>query len=229
MTFHQNARYNAMRSPSASDPVERIGRAIPESPPESSSISQKAGDVQFRAPRPDEAQALVDMHQRLLKKSRYFRYLRPYVPSLEEMASICSLSDEEGGALIATQTESGPPVTGLAYYIRSDPPNVHTAELAIVVEEVLQGRGYGRVLLEALFEQAQSNGVVDMEAHVHPTNRRMLHLLDTCMRPSQKERMPQVTKVTIHLSFQHVCYSVHDTSFGGIITSTTTRGLQCIF
>lgn len=194
MTFHQNAPYRANWSPS---------------------ILPEAGYVQFRAPRPEDAQALVDMHRRLSKKSRYFRYLRPYVPELKEMASICSLSDEGGGVLIAVQAESDRTIIGLAYYIRNDPPDVHTAELAIVVDEGLQGRGYGRALLEALFKQAQSKGVVDMEAHVHPTNRRMLHLLDTCMRPLRMARTLEVTKVTVNLSIQHVCYSVHDTSFAG--------------
>jgi|GEM_PF-6046118 len=152
-----------------------------------------------RAVSADAAQ-LVRMHGRLSPLSRYYRYMRPYVPTSGEMEELGVMAREKGETFVAEVDDPEKRIVGLIYYIREAPPAGHKAEFGVTVEDGFQGDGLGRAMFEYMCEQAKSNDIHLMEAHVLAGNRKMLRLLDTCERPIRKVLSGESFTVTIDIS-----------------------------
>lgn len=123
-----------------------------------------------------DVQLLEEMHRRLSAESIYYRYLRSYKPTLEELEDLCSLVEEEGFVLVATVDEPGEKVIGIAYFC-VEPQNPGSAEPAILVEDNYQGCGFGRQLLQHLCQHASMLGVTEFNCYTHPANSRVLSLI----------------------------------------------------
>ena len=128
----------------------------------------------FRPVQPDDADLIVEMHQRLSAATIYNRYHSPRVPTRQEIAQICQLDGSNGRALVAAVGGKKAAVVALAYYMHIDP---QTAEMALLVEDGYQRQGIGKRLMQQLRDIAVAQGVYFFEAFVLPTNKAMLHLL----------------------------------------------------
>jgi L-amino acid N-acyltransferase YncA len=132
--------------------------------------------VTIRPARPDDVQAILDMHRRLSSNSLYLRYLVPYLPDYvpAHLRAVCRQSPQQGATLVAVHEGQ---VIGFGYYIIK-PEQPDTAEPALLIEDQFQGQGIGKRLLNQLITAARAQGVIFFDALTHNTNQRMLRLLN---------------------------------------------------
>lgn len=139
---------------------------------------------EIRQARPQDADLIHEMHNRLSADSLYYRYLRPYKPQLEEARQLASLNEGQGFALLAVLNAEQPQVIGAAHYILSlQDPSV--AEPAVVVEDAWQGYGIGKALMAALAHEAAGRGVTCFRSAIHSLNARALHMATHGPVPSE--------------------------------------------
>jgi acyl-CoA synthetase (NDP forming)/GNAT superfamily N-acetyltransferase len=133
-------------------------------------VLSDGGTMSVRPIRPDDAQLILDFHDRQSPESIYFRFFSPrprlssrdverftHVDYVDRMAFVGIIGDE---------------LVGVARYdrhrARSD------AEVAFFVDDEHHGRGMATVLLEYLAVAAREAGISGFTATVLPQNRRML-------------------------------------------------------
>lgn len=116
----------------------------------------------------------------LSAESRYRRFFTP-VPRLTE-GMLRRLTETDGHDHIAIGAERGGFVIGVreglgvARFFRSkDQPD--SAEFAIAVIDEMQGKGLGRLLMQALCWVAREHGVRRLRGHVLPANSAMKNLI----------------------------------------------------
>jgi GNAT superfamily N-acetyltransferase len=110
----------------------------------------------------------------LSEDSRRRRFLQP-MPRLSE-AMLRHLVDVDGRRHAAVVAEVGGECAGIARWIAL-PDEPGAAEVAVTVTDRFQGRGIGRLLLDALGPSAERAGVATLVYLVDPANRPVLHLL----------------------------------------------------
>jgi RimJ/RimL family protein N-acetyltransferase len=155
--------------------------------------------VSLRPIQPDDVRLLWEMHRRLSNDTLFFRYLRVYTPSLADLAQICNINDERGGAIVATTGRLYKQIVAVAYYIKSKPES-NTAEAAFLVEDRFQGRGLGQVLWRQLVRHGRARGITTFEAYVHPDNAAMLHLIRKSGLPVSEEVAYDLHEIQVHLT-----------------------------
>jgi GNAT superfamily N-acetyltransferase len=148
----------------------------------------KAGTFRIRRANPEDAPALLAMHDRLSARSVHFRYLMSWRPALTDMETLCSPPGGTGKTLVATPIETPDAIVGVACYRIEPGRDVRTAEPAVLVEDTHQNRGLGRRLFRKLLRMAEADGVFAMETTVHPANDRMKWILQTSGFPAVEER-----------------------------------------
>lgn len=116
--------------------------------------------------------------QLLSSETRYLRFLHPKAKlSTWELKYLTEIDYVNHFAWAAETTDDEEPRgIGIARYIRdTDDPTV--AEAAITVMDDFQQIGLGRVLLQALTEAAQQNGVERFRAEVSAENQQVIQSL----------------------------------------------------
>lgn len=146
-----------------------------------------------------DAQHIQEMHNRLSQDSIFFRYLRPYHPTLKELQDVCSMESDEGYVLIATVEEQEEKVIGIAYYC-VNPQNPKSAEPAILVEDAHQGCGVGKKLLNSLFQHAIKLGVKEFICYADPANHRVLNLIERCGMNSEIKYCHGMKEIRVRLN-----------------------------
>jgi RimJ/RimL family protein N-acetyltransferase len=146
-----------------------------------STVSLRDGSsVILRPAVPTDRDLLLAGFERLSPESRYRRFFSP----MKRMSSslldyLTSLDYRDHFAWAALSAEPGPdgrPLgVGVSRYIRLEDPQA--AEMAVTVVDDWQGRGLGRVLLDALVMEALENGITRLEGDVLVENRPMQELL----------------------------------------------------
>lgn len=137
-------------------------------------------DIEIRPATAVDVDLICELHQQLSSTSIYKRYHSPRVPSRDEMARMCRLNEENGRSFIACAPGKAA-IVGIAYYIiQADNPD--TAEIALLVADAFQNRGIGRRLMQHLRKTAVSQGIRFFDALVLPSNRSMIHLLNSSGR-----------------------------------------------
>ncbi len=128
------------------------------------------GTVHVRAIRPDDDEALLELYERMSEESLYLRFFSPVPPpSARQLDQLTTVDHRERVALIA---ELGGDIVAVARYDRF--PTGHEAEVAFIVDDELQGRGIGTLLLEQLAAIGREEGITRFVATTLPQNRRML-------------------------------------------------------
>lgn len=149
--------------------VEQSGYAV-------ASMLSDGTSVIVRPVQRSDVALIHEMHQRLSKDSVYLRYLAPRAPGPEFLQHLCLFDDRPGLALVATVQEPCEKVIAMACYaVHPDDPS--TAEPAIVVEDSYQGRGLGKRMLLALYEQACRMGLHCFVCFTDLANYCVLHLI----------------------------------------------------
>lgn len=134
--------------------------------------------LRVRSMRYDDRQALKDLFARCSPESIRFRFLHQVKELTEDMLDrLTDVDDSRHIALVVTQGDSGKGrdervVAVGRYQVLSGRPEV--AEVSFLVEDAMQRRGIGTLLLDALAELARERGVTRFSADVLADNRVML-------------------------------------------------------
>ncbi|MBB2942347.1 acyl-CoA synthetase (NDP forming)/GNAT superfamily N-acetyltransferase [Actinoplanes lutulentus] len=128
----------------------------------------------LRQIRAEDAPAIVDFHSRMSDRTRYLRYFSPY-PRIPErdLQRFVNVDHHDREAFVTVDADGRITAVGRYERLGEDSPE---AEVAFVVEDALQGRGIGSVLLEHLAEAARDNGMTRFVAEVLPENGGMLRV-----------------------------------------------------
>jgi acetyltransferase len=132
---------------------------------------------------PEDKAILSEVMHHLSPQSRYFRYLTlKDEPTVDDLALFADVNVKHHLALVAFLVENGETVPiGLGeYFVNEEAKRARSAELAFAVEEEYQGMGVATALLRQLAEIAQSAGIAEFTALVHPDNRKMLEVFAHC-------------------------------------------------
>jgi ribosomal protein S18 acetylase RimI-like enzyme len=130
--------------------------------------------VQLRPLRRHERELVAEFFAGLSAESRRRRFLTP-MPRLPE-AMLGRLVDVDGHRHLAMVATIDGRCAGIARYMTlADQPGV--AEVAVTVSDRYQGRGIGRLLVDALLPAAVRAGLTSLVYLVEPTNRPALRLL----------------------------------------------------
>ncbi|GIF36080.1 GNAT family N-acetyltransferase [Actinoplanes xinjiangensis] len=136
----------------------------------------------------------MDFHSRMSDRTRYLRYFSPY-PRIPErdLQRFVNVDHRDREAFV---TLADGRITAVGRYERLGPDSPE-AEVAFVVEDALQGRGIGSVLLEHLADAARENGITRFVAEVLPENNGMLRVFGDTGYQVQRRYADGV----VHLSF----------------------------
>jgi L-amino acid N-acyltransferase YncA len=111
--------------------------------------------------------AVTELFDAMSAKSRQQRFLSP-TPRLTERM-VARLTDVDGESHIAVAAWSKGRCVGIARAATTaGKPSV--ADVAVAVADAHQGRGLGRMLVDALVAEARAVGIRDLEAMMDPTN-----------------------------------------------------------
>lgn len=141
--------------------------------------------VSIRPVHLDDAEQILAMHRRLSNDSLYNRYHIARIPTMQEIKRIIELDGEDGRVLVATVSDRVPKIIGMAFYVVTEEG---TAETAFLVEDLYQGQGIGRRLMNALSQAAMAESICVFDSRVLPSNKPMLHLLYQSGRLVHKKR-----------------------------------------
>ena len=126
------------------------------------------GTAHLRPITPADAERLVDFYARVSPESKYLRFFAPYpVLTDKDVHRFTHVDHDQRVALILML---GDDMIAVGRY---DKINDTDAEVAFLVEDSVQGRGVGPILLEHLAEAARERGLSRFVAEVLPQNRRM--------------------------------------------------------
>ncbi|HYH50664.1 MAG TPA: GNAT family N-acetyltransferase [Acidimicrobiia bacterium] len=143
-------------------------------------ILKDGSRVLIRPGLPTDRALLAREFERLSPESRYRRFFTPMKAMSESLLDYLTSMDYVNhfawAALSAEPGPDGQPMgAGVSRYIRLKDPTA--AEMAVTVVDDWQGRGLGRVLLDALVVEALENGITRFEGDVLMENRPMHEML----------------------------------------------------
>ena len=130
------------------------------------------GTAHLRPIRAEDADGLMDLHRRLSSRTVYLRFFRPY-PELtpSDVERFTQVDHDDRVALVCLLNDR---LVAVGRYDRL--PGTSDAEVAFVVEDAQQGRGFGSALLEHLAAAGRERGIRRFVAEVLPDNRGMLRV-----------------------------------------------------
>lgn len=136
--------------------------------------------VLIRPGLPTDRELLAREFERLSPESRYRRFFTPMnVMSKSLLDYLTSMDYVDHFAWAALSADPGPDGElkglGVSRYIRLKDPTA--AEMAVTVVDDWQGKGLGRILLDALVLEALENGITRFEGDVLVENRAMQEML----------------------------------------------------
>ena len=144
------------------------------------------GEYTVRPIRPNDAQMLQDLMQRLSPESRYFRFVSSMAVLPPSMLARFTLIDyDREMALVAVYRErlarddgsmqSSERVVGVSRYITN--PDKSSCEFALVIADDFAGKGLGSRLMQNIMDVAREKGLAEIEGLVLANNPAMLKLM----------------------------------------------------
>jgi RimJ/RimL family protein N-acetyltransferase len=156
--------------------------------------------VTLRPFHPRDIVSILEMHRRSSMTSLFYRYLRSYHPTFEELQRLYQLDEENGVTLVAVVEFPWETVVGVAnYYIIDRTPQSVTAEPAFLIEDRFQGQGLGRALFTCLIRHALSQGISDFQFYIEPGNKRMMHVIRRSGLPFEEKIVAGTRQVLMQL------------------------------
>lgn len=155
------------------DGVEQI--AYP-SQYESEILLKDGSSMLLRPIRRDDVQRWLAFIARISSHTKYLRFHHMQNEmELDDATRFCTVDYKNTFALIAEVLRNSDwEIVAIGRYYRL--PNKRTAEIALVIEDVYQGKGIGTALIETLATIARENGINAFEADVLAENISMLKL-----------------------------------------------------
>jgi RimJ/RimL family protein N-acetyltransferase len=131
--------------------------------------------LQIRPVEADDAERLVDLHNRCSDEARYFRFhaAKPRLRTVEARY-LAAVDGEARVALAATTIEDGE--ERIVADARFDLVGDGDAEAALLLRDDFAGRGLGTLLLDRLLKRAAETGVRRVLLDILPENKAMLAL-----------------------------------------------------
>lgn len=151
--------------------------------------------VRLRPLRPDDADAVRELHTRVSDESRRLRFFSPRQDLARRYAEHLVTATDHHLALVA---ESDRVVLGVAS-AELDPEHSERAELALLVDDTRQHTGIGTLLLEHLATAARRRGVRHFLAEVLEENLPMLEVLRRAGFGLTSRHESGVVEVTVDL------------------------------
>ena len=135
------------------------------------------GGLRLRLIRPDDEPRLVALHERLSAQTAYQRFFTAMRRLPTNWAHYFANVDYRTRlALVIERPDvGGPELIAVGRYDATADASV--AEVAFVVQDGWQGKGFGRLLLRELLAAAEARGIRRFRAHVLADNHRMLRLI----------------------------------------------------
>jgi len=167
-------------------------------------VLRDGGTARIRPIRPDDAQRLVDFHNRLSERTVYFRFFAPH-PHLSER-EVHYFTHVDYTDRVALVALVGDELLGVVRYDRVDaeeyglPAGTDAAEVAFVIRDDQQGRGIASVLLEHLGAAANERGVGRFVADTLPDNRPMIAIFQEAGYEVQRGFEHGVVRLTLDLT-----------------------------
>ena len=129
--------------------------------------------IEIRPARPDDLDAVRDMHEKLSPDSLYLRFFSMSPSAAErEARRLCREPAPDHAALLALLDGE---LIGCGSYECDDPPS-QSAEVALTVADDMHNRGVGMLLLEHLISLARSRGLHAFTAETLSENAPMLRV-----------------------------------------------------
>ena len=131
--------------------------------------------LQIRPVRADDAQRLIDLHNRCSEQARYFRFhaAKPRLRAAEA-EYLAAVDGAARVALAAITVEDGE--ERIVADARFDLVGDGDAEAAVLLRDDVTGRGLGTLLFDRLLERAAAVGVRRVLLDILPENKAMLAL-----------------------------------------------------
>ncbi|MBL8057737.1 MAG: N-acetyltransferase [Anaerolineales bacterium] len=158
--------------------------------------------VQLRSLRPDDVERIKAFFYRLSPESIFYRLLEYRTTITDAEAKLlCDVDGVHRVAIAATQfTEAGEEnIVAVARYALVNPETPEVAEAAIVVEDGLQGRGLGTLLIRRLVRYAREHGIRRFVATVHYNNARILRFIEHSGLPVERVMEHGIWNLFIHI------------------------------
>ncbi|MBN9492519.1 GNAT family N-acetyltransferase [bacterium] len=154
--------------------------------------------VWFRPIRPDDAVRLQEFHQRLSPESQRMRFFSPMRELSGGLARRLTRLDFQRRVAVVVCLPGDDAIRGVARYelVRDGGP----AEIAFVMEDDLQGRGVGKIMLHLLARYARYMGITHLVADVLPENQHMLAMFERCDFPRSAVWAAESVTVTLDIS-----------------------------
>jgi GNAT superfamily N-acetyltransferase len=153
--------------------------------------------VHLRPIREGDAAPLRTFFEGLGEESRAFRFFSGAVDLERAAASMAEVDYSGRYGLLATRGAEER-VVGHGVYVGEGGGR---AEVAFAIEEGMQGRGLGTILLAHLAEVAHENGISTFLAEVLPQNHRMIQVFRESGLPTRTSSEPGVLRVEMPTSF----------------------------
>lgn len=153
--------------------------------------------VHLRPVREGDSEALQVFFEGLGEESRAFRFFSGAVDLERAAALLTEVDYSERYGLLATRGAEER-VVGHGVYIGE---GAGRAEVAFAIDERLQGRGLGTILLAHLAEVAHESGIPTFVAEVLPQNHRMIQVFRESGLPTRTTSEPGVLRVEMPTSF----------------------------
>jgi acetate---CoA ligase (ADP-forming) len=164
---------------------------------ESDVVLRDGSTVHLRPVRAADEAGLLRLARSLSAASRTLRFFTPAVDLAGAARRWSQVDYVHSFGLVAT-TGQGEQIVGHAQYVATA---ADRAEIAFAVDDTLQGRGLGTLLLGQLAEQAAAAGLQRFEAVVLPENRGMLDLFRQSGFPVEVQAGFNELRVTLPTSF----------------------------
>ncbi len=157
--------------------------------------------LHIRAIRPDDKSALLSFFGRLSREAIYYRFLGAKKRlTASELAYLTELDFHRKAALVASlDDEEQKRIVGVGRYTCPPGGPDDRAEVALTVEDALQGRGIGTLLLKHLVRVAAAEGVSRFDAFLFADNHRMVHLLEKTGRVIERSTEGGLCHIAISL------------------------------
>lgn len=155
-------------------------------------------ELEVRAFRPDDGEALVAAAEQVGPRSRYLRFFTLKREFTErEKTFFLNVDFDRHVALVGVFEEAGTKsIVGAGRYVMTEPGK---AEVAFTVIDKYQGQGIGAALLRHLIVVARGRGLHTLIAEVLPENKPMLHVFRNSGLPVDMVSDRDVVHLTMQL------------------------------
>lgn len=173
-------------------------------------ILKDGQSLRVRSINPDDKQRLSEFFYRLSPRTRYlrFRYTKDHITDAE-LADFTFINPPARHAFVATMGEAETErIVAVARWYQSPDPS--RAEIILVVEDSIQFRGVGTVLLDYAAEQAKKLKIREFVSTVLAENAYTLEVYDECGFKADKKLDAGVYGITLHLDKREEYERKHD-------------------